>query len=297
MIRNLSFTGMPNTSTIAACTPSAMARWVRGGVPASNAIRANGMSASSIVVRRRPRAAADEGIDEGGGGLRQLPTAVSGTFHHCETSRERHDDMRKPVWIDRRQLVGRGADCFADEVFEPAEHASDAVPHGRARNACVERGARRQATPPRGTARHVHYEQVEEIPQPGGTVAPGQRVPGGFEELPRVVVEGMQKNRFLVAVCVVEAAPLDAGCGGEILHRRIVEPLPEEHIERDRDHFLVIELAHAGHSARSTTVSLTPLSRLTRLSRTAPDGDAQRLRALASRAVVAGGFEPPALRD
>src|SRR5262249_45181106 len=59
--------------------------------------------------------------------------------------------------------------------------------------------------------------------------------------------ERAQENRFLVAVGVVKAAALDAGCGGEILHGRVVETLAPEHVQRNRDHLLLVELTHAPH--------------------------------------------------
>src|SRR5262249_10900461 len=55
----------------------------------------------------------------------------------------------------------------------------------------------------------------------------------------------------LVAIGVVKAAALDAGRGCEILHGRVVQTLAPEHIERARDHLLLVELTHARHSVSS----------------------------------------------
>src|SRR5215207_8421358 len=90
---------------------------------------------------------------------------------------------------------------------------------------------------------------------------------GRFQELPGVLVERAQENRFLVAVGVVKTAALHARRRGKVLHGRVVQTLPPEHIECDRDHLLLVELTRADHSDRSTGLFLTPSSRLTVLSR------------------------------
>ena len=72
----------------------------------------------------------------------------------AEFSREGYDDTSKSICIDRWQLVGRGANCFADELFKSAEQTLHALAHCCARNSHIERGARCQATPRRRTACH-----------------------------------------------------------------------------------------------------------------------------------------------
>src|SRR5262252_9875026 len=210
---------------------------------------------------------ADQGIDEGRCGFLKLLAAVSSALHHGESSREGDDDTRKSIGVDRRRLVGSGAECLADELLKSAEHTLHALAHRRARNGRIERGARRQATARRRTAGHVRNDHVEEISQPGRSVALGQRMTGRFQELPGVLIEGTQEDRFLVTVGVVKTAALDARRRGKVLHSRVVETLPPEYIKCDRDHLLLVKLTRAHHSAHSSSLFLTLSSRLTILSR------------------------------
>src|SRR5262249_8138043 len=75
----------------------------------------------------------------------------------------------------------------------------------------------------------------------------GQCLAAGFHELPGILIEGALEDCFLVAIGVVEAAALDAGGDGEVLHGRVVEALAPEHVERGRDHLVFVKLTHAYH--------------------------------------------------
>src|SRR5215471_19733884 len=210
---------------------------------------------------------AKQGINEGPCSFLELLAAVSGTLHHGKSSREGDDDTSKSICIDRWQLVGIGAHCSADELLKSAEQALHALAHCCARDSRIECGARCQATPRRRTACHVRNDHVEEIVEFARSIAMGQRIPGRFQKLPSVLVEGTQENRFLVAVSVVETAALDARRRGKVLHRRVVETFPPEHIKCDRDHLFLVKLTRTHHSARSNRLFLTLSSRLTILSR------------------------------
>src|SRR5262249_31010723 len=139
------------------------------------------------------------------------------------------------------------AERLADELLEPAEHGLHAPAHRRARDGRVEGGARREAPTLGRAACHVHNDQIEETPEPGRRVALGQRMARRFQELLRVLVESAQEDRLLVTVSVVEAAAQNARRGGQVLHSRVVEALPPEHVQRDRDHLLLVELPYASH--------------------------------------------------
>src|SRR5262249_1465525 len=205
---------------------------------------------------------ANQGINEGRGGFLQLLAAVSSALHHGKSSRECHDDTSKSICIDRWQPVGSRADCFADDLLKSAEQILHALAHCCAGNSRIERGARRQATPRRRAACHIHNDHVEEISESGRSAALGQRITRRFQESPGVLIESTQENRFLVTVGVVKAPALDAGCSREVLHGRVVETLPPEHIKCDRDDLLFVKLTHANHSAHSS-LFLTLSSRLT----------------------------------
>src|SRR5262245_16227024 len=202
--------------------------------------------------RETPKATPNQGINEGRCRFLKLLTSVSSALHHSKSSRERYDDTRKSMGIDRWRLVGRRANCFADELLKSAEQTLHALAHCCARNSRIERGARCQTTPWRRAACHIRNDQVEEAFEPGRGVALGQRITGRLQELPGVLVEGAQKNRFLVTVGVVKTAPLHAGRRGQVLHSRVVETLPPEHIECDRDDLLLVKLPRARHSVYPT---------------------------------------------
>ena len=140
-------------------------------------------------------------------------------------------------------------DRVADDLFQPVEQTLHPFAHVLARNPGIQRGARRKTPSRRRTAGHVDDDHVEEILQPRRRVTLGQRLGGGFQELSGILIEGAQEDRFLVAIGVVKAATLDAGCRSEILHGRVVQTLAPEHIERQRDHFLFVKLTYAHHPA------------------------------------------------
>src|SRR4030095_16253156 len=207
--------------------------------------------ARSDLARSSPSRIANQGINEGRCSFLKLLAAVSSALHHSKSSREGYNDTSKSICIDRWQLVGSGANCFADELLKSAEQTLHALAHCCARNSGIERGARCQATPRRRTACHIRNDQIKEILEPCRRVASGQSIPGRFQELLGVLVEGTQENRFLVTVGVVKTAALDARRRGKVLHSRVVETLPPEHIKRERDHLLLVKLTRTHHSAHS----------------------------------------------
>src|SRR5215510_11604299 len=173
---------------------------------------------SAFNVRSSPSRIADQGINEVRCSFFKLPAAVSSALHHSKSSREGYDDTSKSIGIDCRQLVWSGADGLANELLKSAEQTLHALAHCCARNSRIERGARCQTTPWRRAACHIRNDQVEEAFEPGRGVALGQRITGRLQELPGVLVEGAQKNRFLVTVSVVKTAALHAGRRGQVLH-------------------------------------------------------------------------------
>jgi hypothetical protein len=149
--------------------------------------------ASSDLARSSPSRIANQGINEGRCSFLKLLAAVSSALHHSQSSREGYNDTSKSICIDRRQLVGSRANCFGDELLKPAEQTLHALAHCRAGNSRIERGARGQATPRRRTACHIRNDHVEEILEPGRSIALGQGIGGRFQELPGVLVEGTRR--------------------------------------------------------------------------------------------------------
>lgn len=165
--------------------------------------------------------------------------------------------------------MGVRTDCLGDVPFKSVKQTLHALAHGSARNRSVEGGPRRKASSRRRTGRHIRDNQVEKRSQRYCSVAAGQGVVGGLQELLGVLVEGAQENRFFVTVRVVEAATLDTCRRGKVLHCRVVETFPPEHIKRDRDYLTFVKLARARHRIRPVGPFLTFSSTLTFLSRMA----------------------------
>jgi len=113
------------------------------------------------LARSSPSRIANQSINEGRCSFLKLLAAVSSALHHGKSSREGYNNTSKSICIDRGQLVGSGANCFADELLKSDEQTLHALAHCCARNSRIERGARCQATPRRRTACHIRNDHVE----------------------------------------------------------------------------------------------------------------------------------------
>src|SRR4029434_2681790 len=83
--------------------------------------------ARSDLARSSPSRIANQGINEGRCSFLKLLAAVSSALHHSKSSREGYDDTSKSICIGLWQLVGSGANCFADEQLQSAKQTLHAL--------------------------------------------------------------------------------------------------------------------------------------------------------------------------